>query len=184
MFVVRTRLQTEALHYKVEHHALVKPGSIHSTIRALYRESGGSLAIFWRGMSANLFGLSHVAVQFPAYEYLKSNLRRRRRQQQNQENDELSAVDFLIASAASKMTASVLTYPHEVVRARMMDSRRMEGLSLIQTCRHIYKAEGFLGFYAGLPVSLVRVLPSTCLTFLAYEVILQLVRTNFVKEKQ
>ena len=59
MFVVRTRLQTEALHHIADGTKQRGPPGIVRTIRALYLE-GGAL-IFWRGMSANLMGLSHVA---------------------------------------------------------------------------------------------------------------------------
>jgi Mitochondrial carrier protein len=172
MFVVRTRLQTEALHHLMDksndkHNNHNKPGvvskskpalnnSIAQTIVSLYREGGGPL-IFWRGMTANLIGLSHVAVQFPVYEGLKKTLRGNKRHE--------SAWDLLIASGLSKMTASLLTYPHEVVRSRMMDAR--VGMGLIATCQKIYAKEGFWGFYAGLPVSLIRVIPNTCITFIA-----------------
>ena len=159
MFVVRTRLQTESLHHQRQH------WTIRQTIASLYREGG--LLIFWRGMSANLLGLSHVAVQFPAYELLKQRL-------QGHKPDP-SALDVLWASALSKMTASWLTYPHEVIRSRMMDSRE-PSVALLSTCRHIYRTEGYLGFYSGLPVSLLRVIPNTCITFLTYEMFLQWAR--------
>jgi len=152
MFVVRTRLQTQALHTLEKY----QPDGMLQTAKSLYRE-GGPL-IFWRGMTANLMGLSHVAVQFPVYEQLKKTLRHTKHQE--------SALDLLVASGLSKMTASLLTYPHEVIRSRMMDARTNVGFW--QTCRKIHGAEGFLGFYAGLPVSLIRVIPNTCITFLTY----------------
>jgi solute carrier family 25 folate transporter 32 len=67
MFVVRTRLQTESLHHLVETGAkkMVNLGMIR-TAMTLYQE-GGVLA-FWRGLTASLMGLSHVAIQFPVYE--------------------------------------------------------------------------------------------------------------------
>ena len=72
MFVVRTRLQTDALHHHHSNTVIAEGGTkllrrssssspgILRTIRALYQEGGG-IAIFWRGMTANLMGLSHVA---------------------------------------------------------------------------------------------------------------------------
>ena len=175
MFVIRTRLQTEALH------TILSPSpsssssspspasSILQTARALYHEAGGSPLIFWRGMSANLLGLSHVAVQFPVYEHLKVWFKSHHQQQHE------TPLDLLLASSLSKMTASLLTYPHEVVRSRLMDVRSTHGLTLWHVCRSIYRAEGWAGFYAGLPVTLVRVLPNTCVTFLSYELILRYV---------
>ena len=167
MFVVRTRLQTEALHNMLGNGASgvaserSKYSGILKTALSLYKEGGPF--IFWRGMTANLMGLSHVAVQFPVYEQLKKTLRRHKRHE--------SALDLLLASGLSKMSASVLTYPHEVIRSRMMDART--GAGFTQSCRRIYAAEGLLGFYAGLPISLIRVVPNTCITFLSYELLLR-----------
>lgn len=173
-FVVRVRLQTEALHDMVEcrqRHlpadTRVVPKTIMQTAQSLYKEGG--LPIFWRGMTANILGLSHVAVQFPVYEKLKKRLRADKRHE--------SASDLLLASSLSKMTASLLTYPHEVIRSRMMDARAAE-VGFVNTCRLIYAKEGFLGFYAGLPVSLIRVLPNTCVTFLSYELLLRWARSK------
>jgi len=167
MFVVRTRLQTEALHNVVEHKVQHR-SSILQTVQSLYREGGPK--VFWRGMTANLFGLSHVAVQFPVYEQLKKFLRTRGHKKHE------SALDLVLASSLSKMSASLLTYPHEVIRSRMMDVRSSAGVGFIATCRQIYQREGFLGFYSGLPVSLIRVIPNTCVTFVTYELILRWTR--------
>ena len=57
MFVVRTRMQTEFLHSPTTHL------TIRDTIGSLYSEGG--ILIFWRGLTASLMGLSHVAIQFP-----------------------------------------------------------------------------------------------------------------------
>ena len=153
MFVVRTRLQTESLHGTHGH-------GIIQTTKALYQE-GGPL-IFWRGMTANMLGLSHVAVQFPVYEKLKKTLRGPHKRHE-------SALDLVFASGLSKMSASLLTYPHEVIRSRMMDSRQRVGFW--QTCRTIHRTGGWLEFYAGLPISLIRVIPNTCITFMTYELL-------------
>jgi solute carrier family 25 (mitochondrial folate transporter), member 32 len=186
MFVVRTRLQTEALHGN--HHT-----TILQTVAALYREGG--LLIFWRGLTASMMGLSHVGVQFPVYEWLKKEARILRhnkpqistqssqhptswQQQQQQQRD--APLDLLLASALSKMTASLLTYPHEVIRSRMMDSRLASEASLGMTCRRIWVHEGWTGFYSGLHVSLLRVVPNCCVTFLTYELLLQFAKDNLI----
>ena len=136
----------------------------------------GGLPIFWRGMSANLLGLSHVAVQFPVYERLKQQIRL-----SNPDQHQLSATDLLVASGLSKMTASLLTYPHEVIRSRMMDARTKGNVKFRATCRTIFRQDGVAGFYAGLPVSLLRVIPNTCLTFVTYELVLRWSRQHFLE---
>jgi len=63
LFVVRTRMQTEALHYLELPVSDRMPHGILSTTKRLYAEGG--VEIFWRGFTASLLGLSHVAIQFP-----------------------------------------------------------------------------------------------------------------------
>jgi len=186
MFVVRTRMQTEALHIimntspkanqkimKNEKNIL----SISGTIKSLYIEGG--IPIFWRGLTASLMGLSHVAVQFPVYERLKQEARRINDPINNQDEGTLG---ILLASGLSKITASLLTYPHEVIRSRMMDARGPAGsanLGLVNTLRGIIQKEGYLSLYTGLHVSLARVVPNCCITFVSYELFLKWANKQF-----
>jgi solute carrier family 25 folate transporter 32 len=173
LFVVRTRLQTQALHNMAD--GISGQTGMYKTALELYQTNGPT--IFWRGMSANLMGLSHVAVQFPVYEHLKSLARdQRRRLGENNNHDNHgreTAVDLLLASGVAKMGASLLTYPHEVLRSRMMDSRASTAPTLRGTAITIYQREGIRGFYIGLPVTLIRVVPNCCITFLTYEMLLR-----------
>jgi solute carrier family 25 (mitochondrial folate transporter), member 32 len=165
MFVVRTRLQTESLHIFVKKSSnggsSPKQSTIIQMMKQLYSEGG--ILSFWRGMSANLLGLSHVAVQFPIYEQLKLCFRASREEGQE------TVPELLLAAGLSKMLACLLTYPHEVIRSRLMDDRTVQRIGFFKTCFRLYSAEGFAGFYVGLPVSLLRVIPNTMLTFLVYE---------------
>lgn len=161
LFVVRTRLQTQALHQFASHQELQQTG-IWRTAVGLYQSHGP--LVFWRGMAANMMGLSHVAVQFPTYEFLKKRARDRRNDGQPE-----TASELMVASALSKMSASLLTYPHEVLRSRMMDSRAATAPTLTGTIRTIWKNEGFVGYYKGVPVTLIRAIPNTCVTFVTYE---------------
>ena len=167
MFVVRTRLQTDAFH---GNH--IK--TIRQTVHALYIEGG--ILIFWRGLAASMLGLSHVGVQFPVYERLKQEAR-------NAHNGTETPMDLLIASALSKMTASLLTYPHEVIRSRMMDARIATDASFGNTCARIWSHEGLAGFYSGLHISLIRVIPNCCVTFLSYELLLRFAKEHLLSSK-
>jgi solute carrier family 25 folate transporter 32 len=154
-------------------HQLAEHQAIHETTRTGMVQTGISLyhkhgpTIFWRGMSANLMGLSHVAVQFPVYEYFKQYSRDRKHGQVE------TPLELLLSSGLAKMCASILTYPHEVLRSRMMDSRAATAPTLRGTALHIWSKEGLAGFYTGLPITLVRVLPNSCITFLTYELLLR-----------
>lgn len=100
---------------------------------------------FWRGLIPSLFGISHGAVQFAAYEQLK-NWRRSNRG----DKSELSNLDYLLLSAASKIFAGSITYPYQVLRVRLQAydadrAYRGVGDAIIQ----IWKNEGVRGFYRG-----------------------------------
>jgi solute carrier family 25 (mitochondrial folate transporter), member 32 len=140
-------------------------------------------------MTANLLGLSHVAVQFPVYEWLKTALVQQRTKESS-DRPQLSslqqptAMELFVASGFSKMTASLLTYPHEVVRSRMMDSRGAIGMSLWETAGRVYAHDGILGFYSGLPVALIRVIPNCCITFMTYELLLRIAREEIRRRNE
>ena len=83
---------------------------------------------------------------------------------------DLSSFDFLILSGLAKVSAGSITYPYQVVRARlqMYDSGKIyDGSKDVIT--KIWRQEGMKGFYKGLAPNLLRVLPSTWVTFLVYE---------------
>lgn len=83
---------------------------------------------------------------------------------------DLSALDFLVLSGVAKVFAGSTTYPCQVIRTRlqMYDADSMyKGAS--DVVAKVWKKEGFAGFYKGLGPNLLRVLPSTWVTFLVYE---------------
>ena len=158
IWVIKTRmLSTPSSH----------PGAYSSILdgtRQILRSDG--ILGFYRGLVPSLFGVSHGALQFMAYEQLKKY----RSHSKVQGSPELSALDFLLLSGLAKVFAGSATYPYQVVRARLQTydadkSYRNARDVLLQTWRQ----EGFIGFYRGLGPNLLRVLPSTWVTFLVYE---------------
>lgn len=176
LFVIRTRLQTQTLHQMADRQALHKTG-MRQTATELFQQHGP--LIFWRGMTANLMGLSHVAIQFPTYERFKKMAR-----EQRKDGSPETALELLLASGLAKACASLLTYPHEVLRSRMMDSRASQAPTLRGMAKLILKKEGVGGFYTGLPVTLLRVIPNCCITFLTYEMLLRWTKEKWRKHRE
>lgn len=103
--------------------------------RKMYTTEG--ILSFYSGLTPALLGLTHVAVQFPAYEYLKTKFTGRPMGAAPLEGEDEKAhwLGILSASILSKILASSATYPHEVIRTRLQTQRRpipgqeyMEGL--------------------------------------------------------
>lgn len=104
---------------------------------------------FWRGLIPSLFGISHGAVQFAAYEQLK-NRRSLQRSEMSGTSNELSNWDYLALSAVSKMFAGSITYPYQVLRVRLQtyDAERTYS-GVLDVAGQIWKKEGLSGFYKG-----------------------------------
>ncbi|RSL38026.1 hypothetical protein CEP53_015250 [Fusarium sp. AF-6] len=95
----------------------------HSTLDAAYKMyTTEGMGAFYSGLGAALLGLSHVAVQFPTYEYLKTKFTGKGMGASR--DDEAEWVSILSASVLSKIAASGVTYPHEVIRTRLQTQRR------------------------------------------------------------
>ncbi|NXT63072.1 MFTC protein, partial [Chaetops frenatus] len=69
------------------------------------------------GFVPGLFGTSHGALQFMAYEDLKERYKYRNRVS----DTKLNTVEYIMMAAVSKIFAVAATYPYQVVRARLQD---------------------------------------------------------------
>ncbi|KAI9836689.1 MAG: hypothetical protein M1819_001325 [Sarea resinae] len=136
---------------------------------------------FYRGLLPALLGVSHGAVQFVAYERLKSYRLGQKLRGTNEGNSNpsdggpskppvLSNSDYLACSAVSKSLAGTITYPYQVVKARLQTyDAGTTYKSATDVVVQLWRREGASGFYKGLGPNIVRVLPATCVTFVVYE---------------
>ncbi|KAJ5302042.1 hypothetical protein N7508_006905 [Penicillium antarcticum] len=166
IWVIKTRMLSTGSHV---------PGaysSLTSGIKQIYRTEG--IPGFYRGLVPALFGVSHGALQFMAYEQLKlirSGMNTDRSSDSNRGAERaLSNVDFFAISSLSKVFAGSVTYPYQVIRSRLQtyEAHRIYR-GAIDVISQIWTREGAAGFYKGLGPNLFRVLPSTWVTFLVYE---------------
>ncbi|KAF9380385.1 hypothetical protein CPB97_008376 [Podila verticillata] len=214
LWVIKTRMCTTKK---------TTPGSYQSLgqgLATLIRTEG--IQGLYRGIIPALFGVSHGAIQFMAYEQLKywrqevkkkrwekrfleevrgqanvpvasavglqsstgltmdpktfEKLRESRLLEKKHDWETLSTIEYLCMAASSKVTATVATYPYQVLRSRlqMMSNPQNGGVpytGVMDCIRKIRKAEGILGFYKGVAPNVIRVLPGTCITFLVYETV-------------
>ncbi|KAK2593897.1 hypothetical protein QQS21_008417 [Conoideocrella luteorostrata] len=214
IWVIKTRLMSQS-HSPARDHAAEfiypKPGNTptvrptlnhpwhyRSTLdaaRKMYTSEG--LASFYSGLTPALLGLTHVAVQFPTYEFLKTKFTG---EGMGEGAAEAHWFGILSASVLSKILASSATYPHEVIRTRLQTQRRpvageqfMQGLGIsapsrgksgptvdnrkykgiVMTFRTILREEGWRAFYAGLGTNMMRAVPAATVTMLTYEYVMR-----------
>lgn len=90
--------------------------------RKMYRSEG--VRSFYSGLTPALLGLTHVAVQFPLYEFLKMQFTGYGMGEHPEEDKGSNWIGISAATFLSKVCASTATYPHEVIRTRMQTQQR------------------------------------------------------------
>mmetsp|Transcript_15804 Transcript_15804/g.61765 ORF Transcript_15804/g.61765 Transcript_15804/m.61765 type:complete len:333 (-) Transcript_15804:19-1017(-) len=156
-WLIKTRLQTQTYRSAPQQYT-----GIWNAFQTIVRTEG--VLSLWRGLSAQLLGIGHVIIQFPMYEQLRKRFKGAK--------EEVSVTDTLMASSFSKVVASTCAYPHEVLRMRLYfqkDSDHQPYSGLRDAVKRILKEEGMAGLYRGLSANLLRVIPATAVTFVAYE---------------
>ncbi|CEG79270.1 hypothetical protein CU097_008381 [Rhizopus azygosporus] len=161
LWVIKTRLMTQSERTSYRYN-----NTIHA-FATIAKEEG--FRGFYKGLGPSLIGISHVAVQFPLYEKLKVVLH------VDRDSSSYGSTSILLASALSKMSASLATYPHEVIRTRLQNQTRKpyKYKGILHAIKIMSKEEGLSGFYKGLTTNLLRTVPSSAMTILTYELIVR-----------
>lgn len=151
LWLIRVRMQAQYPNVK----------SSFDILREMVNNEG--FFTLYRGITSNILSVVHVAIYFPLYEYLKENVIG---------NNNPTIWGIIISSWIPKLIASFFSYPYEVLRARLymhdkVHETRFTGFTGL--IRHTYLTEGFKGFYGGFFANLLRILPSTFVTFYTYE---------------
>ncbi|KAJ6238753.1 nicotinamide adenine dinucleotide transporter 1-related [Anaeramoeba flamelloides] len=161
------------------------------TLARIYQEEG--LKALFSGLGASLIGLSGIAVYYPTYEKLKSVFRSRikykkalmkknknnlgvnfKKAEQDEEEEyeeevKLGLLHLFIASSLAKGISSVVDYPSQVVRTQVQSNTSNKKKKYFDVVKEIYSKSGISGLYAGFGTNLIKVIPSTAISFTAYE---------------
>ncbi|CCF60466.1 hypothetical protein KAFR_0K01110 [Kazachstania africana CBS 2517] len=132
--------------------------------------------VLYTGLVPSLFGLSHVAIHFPIYEKLKVKLHCQKTSTEidGTRKTTINLKNLICASSASKMIASLITYPHEILRTRMQVKSDLPSIvhhKLLPIIRSTYLNEGVAGFYSGFTANLLRTVPASAITLVSFEYI-------------
>ena len=171
-WLVRTRMQVEIFRNESNAHFDKKYAhgikSIYVNLKEIYHTEG--FRALYKGLPASFLGIVHPLVFFPIYEKLKIHFKKA-----YQPAEETLGISWImLASVISKLIASGITYPHEVLRARIFFEvnkleKKQRNPTLISVARRIIKTEGPLALYSGFLSNLIRLLPNTFLMFALYE---------------
>lgn len=142
-------------------------------VKTIYRKEG--LSTFWKGSIPSMVLVFQASLQFTLYDHMKNHFLSTRPRFENSTGKNLTTTEFIYASAVSKVFSMTVMYPMQVVKTRLQTYNvDNEKRSITLVCKTVWNNEGRLkGFYKGISVNMVRVVPATCITFVVYETVKQ-----------
>lgn len=151
--------------------------SMNSMQMALHIVRKEGIKGLYKGMSASYLGVAEGTIQWVLYEKLK------RYGSPASENKPTSKMSSMVGAAGlAKLTASLITYPHEVLRTRLRQQAKpgqgAKYTGLAQTFKLVVREEGVAALYGGLSAHLLRVVPNAIVMFSIYELTLNLATTT------
>ncbi|XP_012247948.1 mitochondrial coenzyme A transporter SLC25A42 [Bombus impatiens] len=152
-----------------------QPFSAKAAVRFLVNtlKTEGLLSL-WRGNSATMVRIvPYSAVQFTAHEQWKRILGI------NGSEREKPGLNFLAGSLAG-ITSQGITYPLDLMRARMAVTQKAEYKTLRQIFVRIYVEEGILAYYRGFTATLLGVIPYAGCSFFTYDLLRNLLNVHTV----
>ncbi|XP_023543244.1 folate transporter 1, chloroplastic-like isoform X2 [Cucurbita pepo subsp. pepo] len=183
VWLVKTRMQLQNPLHQAQPYS-----GLYDAFRTILREEG--FAALYKGIVPGLMLVSHGAIQFTVYEELRkviANSRYKGTRVDAQSSGELlNSVDYAVLGGSSKIAAMLLTYPFQVIRARLQQRPGNDGTPRYMDSFHVLKEtarfEGIRGFYRGITPNLLKNVPAASITFVVYENVLKLLKLTRQKE--
>ncbi|KAF2146214.1 uncharacterized protein K452DRAFT_315437 [Aplosporella prunicola CBS 121167] len=184
IWLVKTRLQLDKSHASEVGGRQYK-NALDCTLQVVRKEGIKGL---YKGLSASYLGVTESTLQWVLYEQMKMSLAARQERldisgrQHTFWDKVVSWTGGLGAAGSAKFIATILTYPHEVLRTRLRlaptENGRPRYTGLVQCFRLVAKEEGLVGLYGGLTPHLLRTVPSAAIMFGTYETLLKFFGTT------
>lgn len=177
IWLIKTRLQLDKTHGK-----LYK--SSWDCFRHVLRTEG--FFSLYKGLSASYLGGVESTLQWVLYEQMRQYVNRKSLETHGSDPSKKTTRDHVLewsarsgAAGAAKFVASLITYPHEVVRTRLRQAPleatgKPKYTGLIQCFKLVFKEEGLASMYGGLTPHLLRTVPNSIIMFGTWEVVVRL----------
>ena len=157
MFLIRTQCQVDSSR------------KMMAVAKEVYRTGG--VRGFYRGTLTNVAGRF---VEEATFWYVFETLKRMTNEGTFEErNFFFASIAVVGLSGVSKLIGSAIAYPYNVVMTHLRTVNKATGqyehTKIIPTIKHIYKADGLLGFYKGLSPQLLRSVISKATQIYSFE---------------
>lgn len=125
--------------------------SIIDGVRQIVKHEG--ISTFYRGSIPSFFQVFQNSIQFTIYDGLKLTFH----------IDDFNNKQVFVCSSIAKVSSMLIMYPFQVLRANLQNYNSDVFIKEIQ---HLWNTKGF---YKGITINLFKVVPSTSVTFMTYE---------------
>jgi adenine nucleotide transporter 17 len=130
--------------------------SIWNALTRIYRDEG--VDGLYKGLGPALMLVSNPVIQFFCFEQLRYAVVTR---------GGASSLQLFYLGAIAKAIATVLTYPLQMLKARMQVDKTKVALGFLGTARRIYADEGFV-FYRGMSAKMLQTVLNSAFMFVVY----------------
>ncbi|CAK7270608.1 Pyrimidine nucleotide transporter, mitochondrial [Sporothrix epigloea] len=185
IWLIKTRLQLDKSSADASRGIERRYKNSVDCLRQVLRNEG--IRGIYKGLTASYLGAAESTLHWLLYEQMKRGLERRKARIAAQGREETGWDTFvewmgpLGGASAAKLFATLLTYPHEVVRTRLRQAPMADGqrkyTGLVQCFVRVWREERIPGLYGGLTPHLLRTVPAAGITFGIYEIVLKLLNT-------
>lgn len=121
---------------------------------------------FYRGFSVTILGMiPYAGTSFLAWDFLRATVNRRKKEGPGR-------MDNLTIGAVSGLLGQTVSYPFEVVRRRMQIGGLTQPdrwVSWGETVKAVWKSRGWRGFFVGLSIGYLKIVPMTAVSFTIWE---------------
>lgn len=177
IWLIKTRLQLDKSHLKIYKNSW-------DCLKHVVKNEG--FFSLYRGLSASYLGGIESTIQWVLYEQMRMFINKRSLQIHGNDPNNKTTKDHIMewsarsgAAGFAKFLASLITYPHEVVRTRLRQAPlestgKPKYTGLIQCFKLVFKEEGFASMYGGLTPHLLRTVPNSIIMFGTWELVVRL----------
>lgn len=176
IWLIKTRMQLDkstARQYKL----------LWECLTSVIRNEG--VTALYKGLLASYLGGVESTLQWVLYERMRLFIHKRSIERHGLSGANKTMLDHVFewaarsgAAGAAKFIASLITYPHEVVRTRLrqapLENGKPKYTGLIQCFRLVIKEEGLALMYGGLTPHLLRTVPNSIIMFGTWELVVRL----------
>ncbi|KAI5955889.1 TPC1 [Candida jiufengensis] len=158
-------LDTIKIRLQLQQHTFKHRETVPTIIKNLLKEEG--IIALWKGnVPAEILYILYGGVQFTSYSIFSKSLSKFEKDY----NLKLSSASHsLIVGLGAGFASTIITYPFDLLRTRLVANKKKNLLSMTKVFRGILRSEGLKGMFVGIRPAMFSVALNTGLMFWSYE---------------